>query len=331
MFDRRCVAASRRAESTNRNHRVFWTSKDTGGANPVRFGRPRGRFNRTVGFLGEVGSQTIEAIAGVFRVEVNLGCCDHAGKGTLTVGIVEKGSPVMAFRAVPVLPVRLPTEIIGTYRRCMDAWERAVRIGDNQDNVEEGHSLMANSEVRAIQLRLIPLAWKHFGVLRRVLRDSAFGEHRAAAAWVLGYAPDKASVTSDLVYASGDPDALVRNNAMRSLWAIASLSTSKPELDIHIPGDPFIDLLNSIVSTDRNKALAVLSEITGNRPPNIMAELRGRALPVLAQMARKADGFSAYLLIARMAGLAEKRIAESWKSEERETVILRTLRGASQE
>jgi hypothetical protein len=249
----------------------------------------------------------------------------------VTIGIVEKGVPVMPFRAAPALPVRLPKEIIGTYRRCMDAWEHAIRIGDNQDNVEEGHSLMANSEVRAIQLRFIPLARKHLEVLRRVLRDSTYDEHRAAAAWVLGYASDKAAVVTDLVHASGDPNELVRNNAMRSLWAIASLSTSKPELGIHIPCDPFIDLLNSIVSTDRNKAVAVLVGITLNRPPDVMDALRSRAVPVLAQMARKPDGFGAYLLIGRMAGLAENKITESWKSEEGESVIVGVLRGGPQE
>src|SRR5262249_39265265 len=280
---------------------------------------------------GKSVRRRIEAIAGVSRVHVNLGCCDPAGKATVTIGIVEKGVPVMAFRAAPVLPVRLPKEIIGTYRRCMDAWEHAIRIGDNQDNVEEGHSLMANSEVRAIQLRFIPFARKHLEVLRRVLRDSAYDEHRAAAAWVLGYASDKAPVVNDLAHASGDPNELVRNNAMRSLWAIASLSTSKPELGIHIPCDPFIDLLNSIVSTDRNKAVAVLGVITLDRPPDIMDALRSRALPVLAQMARKQDGFGAYLLIGRMAGLAENKITESWKSEEGESVIVGVLRGGPQE
>src|SRR5262245_29846618 len=99
---------------------------------------------------GKSVRRRIEAIAGVSRVDVSLGCCDHAGKGTLTIGIVEEGAPAMAFRAAPTLRVRLPKKIVGTYHRCMDAWEHAVRIGDNQDNVEEGHSLMANSEVRAV-------------------------------------------------------------------------------------------------------------------------------------------------------------------------------------
>jgi hypothetical protein len=146
-----------------------------------------------------------------------------------------------------------------------------------------------------------------------VVRNSATSEHRAAAAFVIGYAPNKAAVVEDLLYASSDASPLVRNNAVRSLWAIASLAGRKPELRIQIPADPFIDLLNSIVGSDRNKALAILSELTEKRPPAVLAGLRERAQPALAQMARRPDGFSAYLLLRRIEGMPEVQIQETWK------------------
>ena len=266
---------------------------------------------------GDAIKKRIEAIPGVSQVSLDLGCCDTAGRATITVGIVEAGSPAMSFRPAPNSPVRLPAEIVKAYHGCMDAWERAVRNGDNQDNVEDGHSLMVNAEVRAIQQRFIPIARSRLALLRDVLRNSATAEHRAVAAFVIGYAPDKAQLTQDLVYASSDPDQLVRNNAMRSLWAIASLANRKPELKISIPADPFISLLSSIVSSDRNKALAVMHALTEKRQPAILARLRDEARPVLLQMARKQDGFTAYALLARMAGMPEERIGPSWESGER--------------
>src|SRR5262245_17382490 len=263
----------------------------------------------------------IEGIPGVVRANINARCCNDAGKAALTVSILEEGSSTVLFRPVPTSSVRLPTGIIKTYRQFMVAWEHAVRIGDNQDNIDEGHSLLGNAEVRTIQREFITLSSRHFAVLREVLRNSAADEHRAAAAWTLGYASDKAAVIDDLVYAASDANAEVRNNAVRAVWAIAALSTRKPELGIRIPPGPFIELLNSIVWSDRNKALAVLNEITRNRPPAVLAELRGRALPALIEMARSRDGEMAYWLLARIAGISENRITETWNSDEREKVI----------
>jgi len=262
---------------------------------------------------GKALEKRIRAIPGVAQVSVDLGCCNSAGRATITVGIVEAGSPGVAFRSAPNSPVRLSAKLLKAYRQCMEAWEHAVRIGDNQDNVEAGHSLMANSAVRATQQRFIPLAGTHLSLLRDVVRNSASSEHRAAAAFIIGYAPVKAVVVEDLLYASSDANSLVRNNAMRSLWAIASLAGRKPELKIQIPADPFIGLLNSIVGSDRNKALAILSELTENRAPAVLAGLRERAQPALSQMAGTPDGFSAYLLLKRIEGMPEEQIHETWK------------------
>jgi hypothetical protein len=202
----------------------------------------------------------------------------------------------------------------------VDAWEHAIRIGDNQDRVEDGHSLMANSAVRAIQQRFIPIARTRYALLRKVLRTSSSAEDRAVAAFVIGYAANKAQVAQDLVFASSDPDQLVRNNAMRGLWAIAALANRKPELNIHISADGLIRLLNSIVSSDRNKALAVLYALTERREAAVLGKLRDEARSVLLQMARKSDGYTAYALLARISGMPEERIAETWETGQRTAI-----------
>ena len=100
-----------------------------------------------------------------------------------------------------------------------------------------------------------------------MLRDSDKSDHRALAAQVLGYATDKASVVGDLSSAMRDTDADVRNNATRALWVIATFAQKAPDRKIQVPADPFVDLLNSLTWTDRNKsslALMSLDRATGS-------------------------------------------------------------------
>ena len=133
-------------------------------------------------------------------------------------------------------------------RRC-----RPAPKGDTTDDVSQGHSLLANPECRAIQEQCIAYAKAHVDDLRSVLRASSDGQHRADAAWMLGYAPDKRSVIADLLYAVEDPESGVRNNATRALGAIASLAIQHRELGIQIPATRFVEMLNSLDWSDRTK------------------------------------------------------------------------------
>ena len=81
----------------------------------------------------------------------------------------------------------------------------AVLKGDAGDDLSQGHSLMKNSEARAVQERFLILAKRHLEILRTVLRSSVDGNQRAIAANVLGYVSDKRSVLDDLLYAVRDP------------------------------------------------------------------------------------------------------------------------------
>ena len=63
--------------------------------------------------------------------------------------------------------------------------------GDSGEHLSEGHALMHDPAARAIQQRFIAYAARNLSRLRDVLRHSSDTEHRALAAHVLGYAPDK--------------------------------------------------------------------------------------------------------------------------------------------
>jgi hypothetical protein len=105
---------------------------------------------------------------------------------------------------------------------------------------------------------------------------------------------------------------------------IAKLAQRKPELGIQVPAAVFIDLLNSIVWSDRNKSSYALLETTFNRDPAALAELRAKALPSLVEMARwKAIGHAqpAIFLLGRIGGMSEDDIQAAIDRGDREAVI----------
>ena len=166
----------------------------------------------------------LDEISGVVNSHLEAVCCDN-GKAILFVGIEEKGAPHFAFHSPPAGAIQLPPEIVEEYGKFLAALEAAVRRGSVAEDLRSGHSLMADPETRAAQLRFTELAAANLPLLRDVLRNSSDDEHRAIAAYILGYAPKKRDVVDDLQYAMQDPDDGVRNNSMRALGAILVLAS----------------------------------------------------------------------------------------------------------
>jgi len=265
----------------------------------------------------------LEAIPRVIKARLNFVCCEK-GKTTLYVGIQEQDTPALAFRSAPTGAVRLPFDVTPAGQAFELAFNHAMQAGDRVEDQSEGHALMHFPEARAAQKKFVTLAALHAAILHDVLRNSADAGQRALAAQVLAYAADKRDVVADLIYATSDPDDEVRNNSTRALWLIAKLAQRKPELGIQVPAAVFIDLLDSIVWTDRNKASYALLETTFNRDPATLAELREKALPSLVEMARwKAIGHAqpAIFLLGRIGGMSEDDIQAAIDRGNREVVI----------
>ncbi|MEO7651547.1 MAG: HEAT repeat domain-containing protein [Bryobacteraceae bacterium] len=269
----------------------------------------------------------IDEIAGVVGSHIEAVCCDN-GKAILFVGIEEKGARHFAFHSPPAGTVQLPSEIVDEYGKFLVALEAAVRRGSVAEDLRSGHSLMADPETRAAQQRFTELAAANLRILRDVLHNSSDDEHRAIAAYLLGYAPKKRDVVDDLQYAMQDPDDGVRNNAMRALGAILVLASRDKDSEIRIPPTWFVEMLNSIVWTDRNKAVMVLLNLTDARQPAVLDLIRERALQSLAEMARwnsLPHAVGAFTLVGRLGGLTEDQIQSAWTTGERESVIAQVL------
>jgi hypothetical protein len=179
----------------------------------------------------------LERIPGVIGAHLEEVCCE-AGKFILYVGIEEQGAPKITFHPAPHGEAKLPKEIGQTAEAFGNALMKAVRKGDAQDDISNGHSLMSNPEARAQQERCLIYAGRDLELLRNVLHNSADADQRNVAAWVIGYAPVKRLVVGDLESAVYDSDEGVRNNAMRALGAIADLAARKPEQGIHVSPAP---------------------------------------------------------------------------------------------
>jgi hypothetical protein len=266
-------------------------------------------------------------VPGVRDVEVSAVCCE-AGRTILYVGIRETGSDVVEFDAAPNGDARLPPDIIQAANDFGEKVFEGVRQGKNEQDDSAGHAVMLYPPARAVQQILIDYAVSHVPETRVVLRDARDANHRAVAAQILAYAKDKAAVVSDLVAATRDPNGDVRNNALRALAVMAVYEQKHPDAGLHVPYEPFIELLNSLAWTDRNKSSMALAALTQPRAPQLIALLRARAMDSLVEMARwQAFGHAAAagIILGRIAGLPEEQIFPMLQKN-REGLITAALR-----
>ena len=265
----------------------------------------------------------LEQIPGVVLARVEAVCCDQ-GKTTLFIGIEEKGAPHLAFRSPPSGGAVLPEDVTNTYQKFLEAVRDAAHRGSTAEDLTNGHSLMADPDARDLQSQFAYFASAHLPLLREVLRDSDDAAQRAIAATIVGYAANKKDVVNDLEYALQDPDDAVRANALRSLNAIAVLARLQPQLGIHVSPTWFVEMLNSIVLSDRTRAANALATLTDQNAAAALDQIRERALDSVVEMAQwkvLRYALPPFILAGRMAGMNEQEIQKAWTSGDRQAVI----------
>jgi len=269
-------------------------------------------------------AKALEQLPGVTASSFAAITTDGNGEIHLFVGIQETATKGFEFGAAPTGEEKLPPALRATYDAAMQALGPAVRSGRATDDNSQGHSLTSDPAMRKAQLAAIELVRADVDTVRRVLHQAADAQERTAAAWLLGYAPDKRTITADLVAAARDPDSTVRNNATRALGAIAELAAKQPALGIRIDPTVFIDMLDSLTWTDRNKGLFVVEGLTKSPSPELFAALRARALPDLIEMARwKSTGhaLAAVFILGHLAGWDEMRAMRDYDQGKLDALI----------
>jgi hypothetical protein len=280
---------------------------------------PGGRLPSSKGAVED----RLQAIKGIDSASLEAACCEN-GKVILYIGIHEQGGPQLAFREYPTESPDMPEAISKAYSHFLDRVQEAGKAGEGAEDLSAGHSLLSNPAARQAQQDFIPLANVHSAELRDILHRSSDSDHRAMAAYVLGYSSDKKAALEDLTYALHDPDATVRSNATRAIAAIAVYSAKNPSADLRIQPSWFVELLNSPVFTDRNNAAIALVTLTESRDPAILEEIRTGALLSVVEMARwkhLPHALPAYILLGRTAGIKENELQDAWSKGERDRII----------
>jgi HEAT repeats len=270
----------------------------------------------------------LSEVPGIVSSHLEAACCSE-GKTILYVGVEEKGAPHFDVRTPPDGDVELPPDIVDAYRKFLVAVAYAVRSGNAAEDLTKGHSLMSDPEARRLQERFIDLSAVYKDDLLKVLHNSSDDEHRAIAAYVIGYSRKKAPVVPELQFALKDSDDTVRGNAIRSLGALAVYAKLDPDSEIKISPTWFIEMLNSIVFTDRNNAAVALVNMTETRDASALSQLYERAFPALLEMAhwrQLSHALPAYILVGRVIGMPEQELQDAWSRGDRDTVLKKALK-----
>jgi hypothetical protein len=234
-------------------------------------------------------------------------CCNSRGEDIVYIGLGGRNTVTIPFLAAPKGQTCLSGDAVRLYEGFGKAFNKAVRKGNGSEDHSHGYALSKDSAAREKELAARKYALPHQQRVEQVLQSCARPKDRQAAAWILGYALKSRKQIAALVRASRDEDQTVRNNAVRALSVLAE---SNSRTASEIPPDSFIEMLNSGVWTDRNKAGWLLPLLSSNRNPKLLQQLKSTALPSLIEMAKwDPDHAEEYrVLFGRIAGLEDAQI-----------------------
>ncbi len=270
---------------------------------------------------------TLEKLPGIVQAHVEAVCCEGT-RVILFIGIEERGAPHTAFHSSPAGAAVLPDDLVDAYRSYVADVERLAARGSADEDLSSGQSRMSDPDARRFQDRFASYAEGHVALLREVLRNGSQAEQRAVAAVVIGYVPRKQDVVNDLQYALEDPDESVRANAARALKAFAVLAARQPASGIRISPTWFVELLHSVILSDRMQATSALLVLTDREDASTLQLIRERGLDELVEMARWPTPRYAvrpFLLLGRVAGIPDEEVQKSWEKGDRDSVIERAL------
>jgi hypothetical protein len=248
-------------------------------------------------------------------------CCDDKGGFTIFIGFQNESGNAVRYQPVPRGRIHLPPAALKAYREADEAWARAMQRGVAGEDDSQGFALSIDPEAKAKQLALHAYAVRRGSMIQRVLREAADAEQRQIAAQMLGYSARSPVQIRALSRAARDPDAGVRNDALRALGVIAEASPAAARM---IAPEEFVSLLGSGVWTDRNKAGALFAALSARRDPRLLEFLHARALGSILEMARwqsRGHAYFALLILGRITNLPEMEIHRMIGSGETEAII----------
>jgi hypothetical protein len=245
----------------------------------------RGEFSDSVAELYKNAILGLRARGGFAHLDFSfINYYDGTPRTFLTVDVVERSDSArrMAFNAVPRGSVEDPAGLVAAYRKYFDQGMKLLQTGaipstDPPCAVLHCAPGSDHPSLRAETERFTREVPKYRQQILRVLRSDRDPQNRAAAAFLLGHLQDAQWVANALSPATTDPNATVRNNALRVLIMLAHRTPP-----VSIPLAPILRALQFPATSDRNKAgyvLAALADRPENREP-----IRRQVGPVLLEM-----------------------------------------------
>lgn len=220
----------------------------------------------------------VQRVTGHPPTDVSAICCISDGDGVIFIGLPGASTHPFRYDAAPGGDAPPARDLVRLAEAKDKAWSDAVRRGASEEDGSPGYSLLKEPRARAAQLALRDYARRHEEEIIRTLETDRRAGNRALAADALGYGTRTPRQLAALVHAARDPDDSVRNDATRALWEIL-----RAEPSAGVPAAPFIEMVQSGIWTDRNKASLVLEQLA--KDPPVREQARREAGDALAEMA----------------------------------------------
>lgn len=231
-------------------------------------------------FSRDATEVAIARLTGHRPTDISIVCCDEGKHVFVYIGLGGTSSRPMPVGIPPVGRDHLDPTAARLYDKEMGALLRAVSSGNGGEDDSNGYMLSNDSALRKIDLSILAYAAPREAEFVRVLRNASDSRQRQIAAAFLGYVPRSTIQVNALTAAVNDPDAEVRNNAVRALSVLSVARNSSPLL---IDTRPFTALLFSGKWTDRNKGSLLLLRLTEKEATPLLASLRHEAIQPLIE------------------------------------------------
>jgi len=175
----------------------------------------------------------------------------------ITLDVVEKDDMAKraSFQPAPTGEFKDPNDLIKSWMEYEDIAISMVESGELQPEADEcpafhcpfGHK---NAKLKKYEKVFVDGVNKHSKELFEIQAKDKRADFRGAACYLLAYLKDGKKVVTGMVDRISDPDALVRNNALRVLGDIAEFHQ-----ELVIPIKPVLQALNYPRVSDRSKSV----------------------------------------------------------------------------
>ncbi|GHH00424.1 HEAT repeat domain-containing protein [Comamonas sp. JC664] len=244
---------------------------------------------------------------------------EHKGKAFVVVDMVDVEDP-SRLRFLPKPKGQLP-DPEGLAARWNDYEQRIRSLQltgklDASSSCQVAHCIggFGHPQLVDFEPEFLAKVPKQLDALTALLREDADDEKRAAAAFLLAYAPTPEDTVRRLVPSIRDSSQSVRNNVLRVLTALQQAAT-RPLMDVAT----VVDAVSMPMTSDRNKATYLLSYLLEDLPADALKEQRaglirqlGETLVAMSALQQPINRDPAVMVLKQLSGEAHET-AEAWR------------------